>query len=106
MGTEDREKAHYKIPLPGDQVKVTGMSNRPQLNGAHAEVMSSGADDEGFLVGRLIEGGPEGSRRRMKVRPSRLAPLGPRSSSSSTSGRLLRPLIHRQCIQLQIVGIR
>merc|ERR1711924_27316 len=72
--TEDRAKAHYKIPSMGDQVLMTNMSSRPELNGSAAEILSNGADREGFFLVRLLEGG-HGGARRMKGRPSRLAPL-------------------------------
>lgn len=75
---EEKEQACFKIPMLGDQVKVTGMSRRPQLNGSVGEIVSSGADDEGFFVVRLLDGNPNGPRK-MKVRPNRLAPLEPRS---------------------------
>jgi len=64
----------YRVPQLGEPVQMIGMSTRPELNGACAEVVSNGADEEGFFVVRLQEAVADRTRK-MKVRASYLAPL-------------------------------
>jgi len=52
---------------------ITGMRSRPQLNGAKAEILSNGADGDGYLTVAIMDGGPRISR--LKVHPCRLQPI-------------------------------
>eukprot|EP00440_Ansanella_granifera_P048142 gb/GFBE01052150.1/.p1 GENE.gb/GFBE01052150.1/~~gb/GFBE01052150.1/.p1 ORF type:complete len:234 (+),score=39.68 gb/GFBE01052150.1/:1-702(+) len=71
----------YRLPMPGEAVQMTGMRSRPHLNGARGEVVSTEADDEGFITVRVSRGSPVAQGRDaqawrlMKVRPHRLLPL-------------------------------
>mmetsp|Transcript_54716 Transcript_54716/g.153972 ORF Transcript_54716/g.153972 Transcript_54716/m.153972 type:complete len:216 (-) Transcript_54716:239-886(-) len=73
--------AYYRVPVPGEPVTVSGMRRRPELNGAHGEVVSSKLDEHGRVVVRVYDStipGYGGSSRTMKIQPFRLVP----SSSS------------------------
>merc|ERR1719401_3396382 len=61
----------YRVPAPGDEVRLSGLRSRPQLDGALGEVVGA-TDEEGFVTVRLDT---EGAPRTMKVRPQRLRPL-------------------------------
>mmetsp|Transcript_37218 Transcript_37218/g.79076 ORF Transcript_37218/g.79076 Transcript_37218/m.79076 type:complete len:248 (-) Transcript_37218:117-860(-) len=71
----------FRVPAPGEAVQMSGMRRRPHLNGSRGEVISAGADDQGFVTVRLLED-PTGPSRMMKVRAHRLRPLGGGAASS------------------------
>eukprot|EP00933_Yihiella_yeosuensis_P067654 TRINITY_DN72617_c0_g1_i1.p1 TRINITY_DN72617_c0_g1~~TRINITY_DN72617_c0_g1_i1.p1 ORF type:complete len:231 (-),score=15.97 TRINITY_DN72617_c0_g1_i1:87-779(-) len=68
----------YRMPAIGEEVVMTGMRSRPDLNGASGEIVGH-SDREGFLTLRLFHSGDDdntgGKARLMKVRPHRLLPL-------------------------------
>eukprot|EP00929_Paragymnodinium_shiwhaense_P059022 TRINITY_DN29548_c0_g1_i1.p2 TRINITY_DN29548_c0_g1~~TRINITY_DN29548_c0_g1_i1.p2 ORF type:complete len:141 (+),score=30.79 TRINITY_DN29548_c0_g1_i1:125-547(+) len=43
----------YRLQAPGEQVRIAGLKKRPEFNGAIGEVISSRADDKGFLMVKL-----------------------------------------------------
>uniref|UniRef100_A0A7S4RQG6 Uncharacterized protein n=1 Tax=Alexandrium monilatum TaxID=311494 RepID=A0A7S4RQG6_9DINO len=61
--------------VPGERAQVVGMSQRPQLNGATAEILGYGGSgaERGFVAVRVLDG--EGSSKRMMMRPKCLQPL-------------------------------
>eukprot|EP00929_Paragymnodinium_shiwhaense_P047255 TRINITY_DN23967_c0_g1_i1.p1 TRINITY_DN23967_c0_g1~~TRINITY_DN23967_c0_g1_i1.p1 ORF type:complete len:246 (+),score=43.73 TRINITY_DN23967_c0_g1_i1:138-875(+) len=82
----------FRMPLPGEPVRLEGLASRPHLNGCLGEVISRGLDDEGFVTVSLIPSidGVKESRGRdrrpevMKVRPHRLQPLQVVRSASTS----------------------
>mmetsp|Transcript_10522 Transcript_10522/g.16663 ORF Transcript_10522/g.16663 Transcript_10522/m.16663 type:complete len:250 (-) Transcript_10522:108-857(-) len=83
----------YRVPQLGEPVQMIGMSTRPELNGACAEVVSNGADEEGFFVVRLQEAVADRTRK-MKVRASYLAPLHRPASAPDLRMQLGPPTEH------------
>eukprot|EP00930_Biecheleria_cincta_P041738 TRINITY_DN28664_c0_g1_i1.p1 TRINITY_DN28664_c0_g1~~TRINITY_DN28664_c0_g1_i1.p1 ORF type:complete len:228 (-),score=21.43 TRINITY_DN28664_c0_g1_i1:249-932(-) len=67
----------YRLPGKGEAVKMTNMRSRPQLDGLQGEVVSSGADAEGFITVRFGEAahGDAATTRLLKVKPHKLQPL-------------------------------
>mmetsp|Transcript_162162 Transcript_162162/g.520042 ORF Transcript_162162/g.520042 Transcript_162162/m.520042 type:complete len:207 (+) Transcript_162162:86-706(+) len=72
-------ETYYRVPMPGEPVRVTGVLRRPELNGAHAEVISNELDQFGRITVRVFDSSipgmkGEGRSRRMKIQPHRLTP--------------------------------
>merc|ERR1719327_1603371 len=71
----------YRVPMPGEPVKLGGMRRRPELNGAVGEIVESGLDEFGRVTVRIYDSTVHGvgTSKKMKIQPVRLMPM--RSSS-------------------------
>mmetsp|Transcript_157949 Transcript_157949/g.278850 ORF Transcript_157949/g.278850 Transcript_157949/m.278850 type:complete len:224 (-) Transcript_157949:118-789(-) len=56
------------LPKPGEEVELCGLRRRPELNGVRGKVLSSGVDEDGFIILRV---------------PKDSAPMAPGASMSS-----------------------
>merc|ERR1719436_1195694 len=45
--------SHFQEPVPGEQVIVSDMRRRKELNGAHGEILDSTVDEFGRVTVRL-----------------------------------------------------
>lgn len=74
----------YRMPKPGDPVTVSGMRRRPELNGARAEIVSSGLDEHGRVTVRVFDSAIPGmgESRKMKIQHYRLVPQRSASTPS------------------------
>eukprot|EP00931_Biecheleriopsis_adriatica_P003921 TRINITY_DN105669_c0_g1_i1.p1 TRINITY_DN105669_c0_g1~~TRINITY_DN105669_c0_g1_i1.p1 ORF type:complete len:178 (-),score=35.97 TRINITY_DN105669_c0_g1_i1:62-595(-) len=83
------ELANFRVPDIGQQVIITGSRHRPELNGAHAEVLSRSADSSGRVTIRVFDSlsrkGAKGSRR-MQIRACNLVPIQMSSEAPVHSG--------------------
>ncbi|CAK0861405.1 unnamed protein product [Prorocentrum cordatum] len=76
------ETMPWRPPVPGDQVAISGMRRRPELNGARAEVLGNEADEFGRVVVRVFDGT---RAHKMRVQPFKLLPTGPQASAAAGS---------------------
>jgi len=67
----------YRMPRMGEEVAVSGIRRRPELNGARGEVVSDGLDEHGRITVRVFDRSipGEGGSRKMKIQPFRLVPF-------------------------------
>mmetsp|Transcript_6417 Transcript_6417/g.13150 ORF Transcript_6417/g.13150 Transcript_6417/m.13150 type:complete len:201 (-) Transcript_6417:33-635(-) len=76
----------YLYPAPGDMVELSGVSRRPELNGAVGEVLAAEVDEAGRVPVRIFATG-EDAPREMRVQASRLKRLKASSSEPSLLSR-------------------
>merc|ERR1712187_547667 len=76
----------YRVPMPGETVKLGGMRRRPELNGAVGEIVDSGLDEYGRVTVKIYDSDVHGvgTSKKMKVQPVRLMPM--RSASTPSMG--------------------
>eukprot|EP00435_Cladocopium_sp_Y103_P039325 s1523_g10.t1 len=83
LGPPEESGPFYRAPSNGDIVTVTGIRRRPELNGAHGEVVDTSPDEFGRITVKIVDAMGDG--RKMKIQPFRLVPT---SSSPLLATRL------------------
>mmetsp|Transcript_60190 Transcript_60190/g.135458 ORF Transcript_60190/g.135458 Transcript_60190/m.135458 type:complete len:209 (+) Transcript_60190:58-684(+) len=82
-----RHNGNPRQPVIGEQVTVSGLRNRPHLNGAQAEILKSGLDSDGYVRLRVLDDNGlrsiDGGGTKMKVRAKYLWPATNSSSVPS-----------------------
>eukprot|EP00930_Biecheleria_cincta_P032135 TRINITY_DN22297_c0_g1_i1.p1 TRINITY_DN22297_c0_g1~~TRINITY_DN22297_c0_g1_i1.p1 ORF type:complete len:193 (-),score=18.42 TRINITY_DN22297_c0_g1_i1:29-574(-) len=79
-GPQEQMPTAFHIPAAGQRVIIRGSRRRPELNGAQAEVIGTGADEQGRVTVRVFRSSlphdqdKKGSWR-MQIRASNLVPM-------------------------------